>query len=53
VTFLTKLNKKKIYLKMAHRLDLINLIVCLIGDVPTPLNCCNQQVTVRKLLQGK
>jgi hypothetical protein len=45
---------KRLITKTALILGFINLIVCPIGEVPTPLNCVKcYQVTVIKLLQGK
>jgi hypothetical protein len=43
VTFLAKLSNKEIYKKkkVAVKMGLINVIACLIGDVLSPLYCCN------------
>jgi hypothetical protein len=54
VTFLAKLSKEEIYLKVAIRLGLINLIICPIGYALTPLNCCKMSAdNSYKALQGK
>jgi hypothetical protein len=53
VTFLTKLSNKEIYFIKTLRLELIKSN-CLIGDIPTPLNCSKVSANNSyKALQGK